>query len=372
VLTGAGLPHVYLADAFRYRIEQALAGRPHAGPLPRTAGQFLDGRPDLEPPDGASQGRRFQYPMWLYAVDRMRCASRILEPEERIDPYLTTALDPLAARLIGLFGLLDAPTFTRRVSELWDGVTDLGGRVHILAKALSFLRRGGDAFAADFLARSIPVLEAATRGEPVSGRDIDAALAGGLTLAAHLRRPDLARSLLALVPKLGRRDQTTLSASTLEGAVECTLGFEPPGEVERRLREWEATITPAAAAELSRRPLVLMLPLAAGWFRLGQDTRAYAILDGARTRLAGAGRMSGMEKALLACNYLRALGHAPAAVAWAGIEQYFTEAVGPPDTWTTYVFYSRAHLGQVEAAVLAVAENGSGPDRALWVSGPAG
>src|SRR4051812_30228270 len=84
--------HRTLSRAFGYRIEQLLAGRPHTGSLPTNVFRPLA---DLE---ARGEGK-----LQRYTVDRMRDYSRILEPDERVDPYL-----PWAARADGLVGQLAA------------------------------------------------------------------------------------------------------------------------------------------------------------------------------------------------------------------------------------------------------------------------
>jgi hypothetical protein len=69
--------HTWLLDAFTYRIEQAIANRPHEGALPPGLIESLKSIDD----DRRGPSRR-------YVVDRMRQASRILEPDAEIDPYL--------------------------------------------------------------------------------------------------------------------------------------------------------------------------------------------------------------------------------------------------------------------------------------------
>src|SRR5262249_54724539 len=71
VLGQADDVHQFLLGAFQHRISQALEGKPHAGPLPDEHLEYL--------------GKMERMPR--YVVDRLRQHSRILEPNQRIDPY---------------------------------------------------------------------------------------------------------------------------------------------------------------------------------------------------------------------------------------------------------------------------------------------
>ena len=63
--------HSFLLQAYNYRLEQLLESKPHAGPLPD---EYLEQLGLMER-------------LALYKVDRLRKHSRILEPQEKIDPY---------------------------------------------------------------------------------------------------------------------------------------------------------------------------------------------------------------------------------------------------------------------------------------------
>jgi hypothetical protein len=72
-----GEAHEWLLDAFTYRVEEAIAGHAHASSLPA----------DLT--DALTRADDWRNRISLrYVADRMRHLSRILEPDERVDPYL--------------------------------------------------------------------------------------------------------------------------------------------------------------------------------------------------------------------------------------------------------------------------------------------
>jgi cellulose synthase operon protein C len=70
--------HAWLLDAFTFRIEEAIAGRPHGGPWPAESIRRLEG---MDEPNRTNQASR------RYVVDRLRQLSRILEPAAEVDPY---------------------------------------------------------------------------------------------------------------------------------------------------------------------------------------------------------------------------------------------------------------------------------------------
>src|SRR5262249_12441677 len=71
ILADRDAVHSALLRAFTYRIEQALAGRPHAGPLPVELLQDFDQLPDED----------------RYRVDRLCYCSRVLEPLCEVNPF---------------------------------------------------------------------------------------------------------------------------------------------------------------------------------------------------------------------------------------------------------------------------------------------
>src|SRR5262249_36511042 len=79
----AGLTKRFLYKAFRYRVEQVMAGKPHTGQMSAELLAELDEltRKAREGPTNNPHMRA------EYAIGRMRQQSRILEPQERLDPY---------------------------------------------------------------------------------------------------------------------------------------------------------------------------------------------------------------------------------------------------------------------------------------------
>src|SRR5262245_31656486 len=71
--------HLWLLDYFIYRIEQALSGAPHSGAEPE---RLLTRLKSIDEARVAQNSFR-------YTADRLRELSRILEPDDGVDPYLS-------------------------------------------------------------------------------------------------------------------------------------------------------------------------------------------------------------------------------------------------------------------------------------------
>lgn len=72
--------HAWLLDAFTFRIEEALANRNHDSPWPEELAERLE---------AIDERRGLLDKSFRYVIQRMRQQSRILEPNETVDPYLS-------------------------------------------------------------------------------------------------------------------------------------------------------------------------------------------------------------------------------------------------------------------------------------------
>src|SRR5262249_27047586 len=159
----------------------ALAGRPHAGPLPADLVAHIEGLGKLT--------------RWV--VDRLRQEARILEPDQRIDPYLPSwkISDDLKRTLTQLRALLDRAEFARGVENLLRA--DTRGhdatevRTQILLAALNRAPCVGEEFARRILDETIQVYDRrpeTDRSEAVWPRRM--LLEPGLFVAVHFGLPD--------------------------------------------------------------------------------------------------------------------------------------------------------------------------------------
>jgi hypothetical protein len=112
--------------------------------------------------------------------------------------------------------------------------------------------------------------------------------------------------------------------------------------------------------ELRRLPADELLPVwrmllhaAEGWFYLGHDGRAVAVLDEVRTLLFE-GNLPPRDQQRLACAYAASLGQAPVETALPRLEELFARLGGISDRFTTRSHYSLSQLQVIEAVVRAV------------------
>src|SRR5262249_1987129 len=138
--------HNFLVQAFGYRIQQALDGKAHGGPLPQSHLDLL-----------ADMGQDKEKKLGVYAVDRLRQKSRILEPDQRIEAvrhYIARSSD-LDKELAELPDVTDRQELTARVARLLkDGgksKTSADNRARVLKVALDLAPRVGEDFALGLL-----------------------------------------------------------------------------------------------------------------------------------------------------------------------------------------------------------------------------
>jgi hypothetical protein len=341
---------------FRYRAEAALAGRPHEGPLPETLEVYRQragpaaSEPSGPPPVGSMGG---------YVVLRMRALSRILEPDGRVNPFAHhwrgNAFGPT---LFELPDCRDARHFAEQVRRFWDDRPEPGDRLCLLTAVLPWALRGGDDFARDLLARAAGIVGELYPKSTEAQVEYRFALEGGLMLAGRFGDATAADvfydQTLRLLRDAGRWE---LDSDLFAPVVHCLLRAVTPAGAAARLEELEALAPPANAHPPLER-LVCLLPLAAGWGRLGQTGRATALLDQARPWLSRTEARPHPVLLSAVCRYFEASGHLPPEEGWPRIRAWFDRPPRLTDRFTTAPYYSRWHLNVAEAAVLAAAGAG--------------
>lgn len=392
----------FLYSAFRFRVRQALAGKPLAG---RLDDHLIA---ELSRFQHKAQGR---YAAYLYSIARLREQSRILDPQEKINPYHDEmkGSDELPQELAALPRLTDPLTLTRKIRELYqNGVKGrpLGEvRFEVLLTALPLSARAGEAFTMELI-ELVP--EAVTRVEASVPISTDLALKQGklleraLFLAAHFDRHETVQrtvdqfiALLAAkseehrfelinvvaaqcLRSLRKLDLREVIDRLLRRMQDLVLGGQTVAQFQAKYRAKDAR----SPGKLDQRGKALqsLLHLAGGWLTFGLTDQATSILDDARgeltdpnpallqskdyTKLAQAYAKDYTE---LAQAYVAALGHGPADAGLPRITELFRE-MDPGrvvNSYTSAKFYSRLHLNLVEETVLAVVSD----DFAL---GPAG
>lgn len=384
--------HKFLLRAYAYRIGQALQDRPHGGPLPR---EQLD---SLKAITGSADN---EDRMRAYLIDKLRSRSRILEPDQRIDPYrLWLArkgdLDRLLAELPDL---TDRHEIVTRVEQLLKGKDGQGreGRARVLRAALDLAPRVEQEFALRVLAEAGAVYDALpAANEDVTLFDRAALLEKGMFVAAHFDRPDYVQ---AFVARFERLLATLRGAGALQGldslAEQSFRGLRKLGmgdQIRQLLRRMadlliegrglrslgallaQATAEGAANADKTLvEALAALLHVAGSWYYFGETGEAEQVLDAARRLLLGRGLLDqnqylAPQQTQLACAYVAALAHAPVEVTQSRVEELFARLV-VRDTYTTSTHYKLSQLSVVEAVVLAIATDGAalGGEVSRWL-----
>jgi hypothetical protein len=389
-----GEAHAFLLQAFQYRVEQVLAGRPHAGPLPPEQVEYLDQmRRDEKAMPMEDTGPR----LGSYVVERLGKESLILQPQEKIDPYRHIKVEPdeLIQQLVRLTDSRDrvqVAAGVRRLAEQAAKTPRLAEtRLRVLREGLPLAARVGEATTAELVAQVGPALDAvAAATDPAVMSDKALLLERALFFAAHFDRPELVqafadrlRDLLeapagraildplgALVGqtlhslrKLGLKDQTD---RLLQQIAQAALGGRTLEQARAALpgREWQQTLR-------------LLLNSAAGWLYFERPELARPIVDAARAWILKPDKKPNdpnrppQQYVPLVCTYISAAGQAPLEDALARIEELFTSGrMDPlPNSMTSRHYYSLFHLNVVEAVVLTLATEdfALGPAARRWL-----
>lgn len=353
--------HQLMLNGFRYRIEQALGGKPHGGPLPTDLLEYLE---------VLSRDRQSNQTDLRYVVDRMRAISRVLEPDQQINPYrrVYAKVDGDVARELALLpDLLDAAEVTAQVDRLLRDpphrARSPAERVQVLRAGLDQAPRVGEAFARNLLDRVAPAYDAM----PTDDAAIILARAGllekALFVAAHFDCADYLPHLLLRFQKLLESQRGAASMEAIETlAGQCFRGLRKLGmrdEIDRLLALMaDAILQKKPLAALVERPsepatLRALLHVAGGWYYFGRDAQAEPVLKAARAVLFG-GELTGKEHWNLACVYAATVGQAPMELAQRRLEELFDKLNGVRDVFTTHDYYSQSQVRVVEAVVLAV------------------
>jgi hypothetical protein len=350
--------HTFLLGAFQYRITQALEGKPHTGPLPNEYLEMLEAM-DRMP---------------RYVVDRLRQHSRILEPNQRIDPYRhwSMRMSELDRELAELVDINDRKEVINRVQRLLrdlpKGNKGCEDRSRILRSALDLAPRISEEFAQEMLEQVMPTYDSLPEPrEPMVLMERAAFLEKGLTVAAHFDRLDHIQPLVRRFQGLLQSQKGDRAIQAMESlAGQCFRGLRKLGmreEIDQMLTLMERVILEGRDIQhldtkLPNIPASLraLLHVAGGWFYFGRDRQAEPILQAVRGLLYRE-ELAYREKTALACVYAGTVGQASVEVAQKRLEEVFQKLTGIRDTYTTNNYYSLSQLDVVEAVVLAVASD---------------
>jgi hypothetical protein len=363
--------HSFLLQAYVYRIEEAIAGRPHSGSLPTAQLEELEDinakaeavakekQPGLPNPHRES----------LFKINRLREKSRILDPQDVIDAYspFKTAHAGLERELVLLVGGTATEGVANRLREMLKSEKKAPEQQKILSAALGAAARLGEEFAVEMLDA---LIKSQLAGAPVLDLNelIERAkvLERAMFLAAHFDRVELLQRLVADFGKLLESQRGEGGIKELgELAGHCLRSLRKLGlrdEIDLLLRRMRDMVAPGEGIDSLRQrygnswhnALEALLHIASGWLYFGRSEQAMPWLDAAREVLFEDTTMMAVARSNLTCAYVGALGQAPPATALERIEELFAKMGRIADAFTTSSHFSISQLRIIEAVVLAV------------------
>jgi hypothetical protein len=374
----------FLFKAFKYRVDQVLAGKPHTGQM---APDVLDALEEIAKKGGSGPVNN-PYKLAKYVVDRMREQSRIMEPQEKPDPYAdwTKHGDAMKKELAELHAIREPAKLADRIRKLYkDGVPGKPLKevqFYVLHEGLPLAGRVNEAFTVELLAHVPAALQGGT-GAATESPDLPKKqgelLERALYLAGHFNRDDIVKKLVD--------DFTTLVHSKPEEtryklinvvARQCLRNLRKLGltnEIDRFLTKLHSEVLRGAStADLRKKyaakpeswsaVLQTLLNLASGWLFLGLQERATPILQEAKNELLGQNALTLQPKDYteLARAYVSALGQMRASETGLAEMIFLFRKMSPTkitNTWTTAQYYSRFHLNLVEDVILAIVSDDS-------------
>lgn len=373
----------FLFKAFKYRVDQILAGKQHTGQM---SSEVLDNLEEIAKKGGTGPVNN-PYKLAKYVVDRMRDQSRIMEPEEKPDPYAdwTKHGDDLKKQLAELHTIRDPAKLAERIRKLYrDGVTGKPLKevqFYVLHEGLPLAVRVSEAFTVELL---MHVPAALTGGTGASNESPDLPKKQGelleraLQFAGHYNREDIVKKLVDDFTTLvhAKPEETRFKLINVV-ARQCLRNLKKFGlrdEVDRFLTKLHSEVLRGASTnelkkKYSSKPdswsavLQTLLNLASGWLQQGLPERANPILIEARSELLQTNMtFQAKDYTELARAYVYALGQSPTD---SGLEAMVTlfHKMDPKkitNTWTTAQYYSRFHLNLVEDVILALVSDDSG------------
>ncbi len=351
--------HQWLLAAFKHRIVQALEGKPHTGPLPAGDVELLESMERL----------------LRYVVDRLRKHSRILEPDQRINPYRHwgARISEFERALAELTDLTDRTELASRVEKLLadvpKGAKGNEQRARVLKAGLEAAPRVGEEFARKLLDQSIPCYDALPEAKDLAAVVEQATfLEKALFVAGHFGRMEHVHPLVARFQRMLQSQRGPQALPALDSlAAQCFRGLRKLGmrdEIDQLLRQMADLVLEGRDVKtVDFKPkdkdphgpaaLRALLQVASGWYYFGRDNQAEPVLQSARALLLQ-NELAAREQTQTAVSYAGAVGQAPVEVAQKRLEEVFKALKGIKDTYTTSTHFSVSQLDVVEAVVLAV------------------
>jgi hypothetical protein len=349
-----GEVHTYLFQAFEYRTKQALEGKPHSGPLPQEQVEYLE----------------HMEKMPRYVVDRMRQQSRILEPNQKIDPYRHwgARISDLDKALAELVDITDRKEIVNRVQALLKdvprGKKGDENRARILRAALNLAPRVSEEFARDMLDRVLPAYDALPDppGHPEL-LELAEFLEKAMSVAGHFDRIEHVHPLVKRFQGLLQTQKGDKAIQAVESlAGQCFKSLRKLGmrdEIDQIQTQMAHAVLGGQDVKdvdpdkLSPAALRALLHVAASWYYFNRDRQAEPVIQMVRSVLFKRD-LPPRDRTQLACTYAAAVGQGPVELAQKRLEELFEKLKAIKDTYTTNQFYSLSQLNVLEAVVLAV------------------
>lgn len=321
--------HAYLIAAFSARVEQALGGLPPETALPDAIGTQL-----------AALDR-----VARYKVDRLREASRILEPHERPDAIGAFSKRQHDARGPEFAALRGIPEASKRAKEINGLVAtaakaDEAEKARLLDGIFDVLLELPEAHAAPILVKSIPLIGTL----PEAKRAV--LYTEALVVAGHFGRTELVPDLLEQLGTAVR----VVDGSALERVLDQSLRALRRIGLRHEISELLADVEHALAGNQAN--LRARLALAGGLAFLGDTQRSLPILEQARKALGESMHLTArleLTRALAAAFAQAPLGHA-----LGGITELAGQLRDITDSFGTNSHYCLSVLHFVESLVLGI------------------
>jgi hypothetical protein len=358
VLGGDDDVHRFLFQAYSWRIECALDGKPHTGPLPQALMDSLENMEMLS----------------RYVVERLRHNSRVLEPDRQVDPYRHWAGrgNKLERALIELFDLTDRVEIQMRLRALLGkeppGSASNEDYAKIVRAGLELAPHLGEEFAREMLERTLPAFNGLP--EPSDAAHLAERakfLEKALFTAAHFGDTEFVRPLVARfremlqarggvqaidsVSALAEQSFRSLRKVGMRDQIHALLN--EMADLVLQGRDIDALLRSFRSKSDAVGSLIALLHVAGAWYYFGREDMAEAVVLAARAILLGDELTQSKQRRDLACVYARTVGLASPALALPRLEEMFHKLKGYRDTFTTSNYFSVVQMDLIEATVLA-------------------